>query len=258
VVIGILPLIESSTGILTPFKLMELANPNHPLMKRLLIEAPGTYHHSLMVGNLAEIAADDMGLNSSLARVGAYFHDTGKLKKPGYFIENISGENPHDKMDPKSSTAYITSHTFDGAEMAKKYKLPEAIRDIIVSHHGTTLMVYFYHKAKTSPGNENIKQEQFRYTGPKPLSKEAGIVMLADSVEAAVRAINEKNPEKIESTIKKIIKDKLDDGQFDYCALTMKDFNMVAKSFIKVLSGYYHERGEYPENTKEITDGEEA
>lgn len=245
--IGLLPFFESTFSIITPLKLLELANPNQPLIKKLLMEAPGTYHHSLMVGNLAEVAAEAIEANSLLARVGAYFHDVGKLKRPNFFKENQLSDNPHDRMTANLSTLVITSHTSDGLEMAREYKLPTAIKDIICQHHGTTLVVYFYHKAKQNEKGEEVKPEDFRYAGPKPSTKEAAVVMLADSVEAAVRSMVEKTEGKIEGLIRKIIKDKLDDGQLDLCELTLKDLDSIAKSFMRVFSGYFHEREQYPE-----------
>lgn len=245
--IGLLPFFESVFGIVTPLKLLEISNPNHPLLKKLLIEAPGTYHHSLMVGNLAEVAAEDLGANPLLARAGAYFHDVGKLKRPDLFMENQLSDNPHDRMTPNLSALVITSHTKDGLEIASKYKIPLVIKDIIKQHHGTTLVAYFYYKAIKAEGELAIKQEDYRYEGPKPQSKEAAVVMLADSVEAAVRSMTDKTEEKIEALIKKIIKDKLDDGQLDMCQLTLTDLDTIKKSFIRVLSGYFHAREQYPE-----------
>lgn len=254
--IGILPFFESTFNIITPLKLLELANPNQPLMKKLLMEAPGTYHHSLMVGNLAEVASEEINGNALLARVGAYYHDVGKLKRPNFFKENQLSDNPHDRMTPNLSTLVITSHTTDGAEIAEKYKVPLAVRNIISQHHGTTLAAYFYFKAKKGEKGENIKQEDFRYQGPRPSTKEAAVVMLADSVEAAVRSMVEKTEGKMEGLIRKIIKDKLDDGQLDLCELTLKDLDMIAKAFMRVFGGYFHERQQYPEmQIKELTEG---
>jgi putative nucleotidyltransferase with HDIG domain len=245
--IGLLPFWETVFNMLTPLKLLELANPNQPLIKRLLIEAPGTYHHSLMVGNLAEMATETIGGNALLARVGAYFHDIGKLRRPNLFKENQFSDNPHDHMTANLSTLVITSHTHDGVEIAEKYKLPIVIRDIISQHHGTTLVAYFYHKARKDDRSDSVKQEDYRYHGPKPSTKEAAVVMLADSVEAAVRSMPDKTEGKIEGFVRKIIKDKLDDGQLDLCNLTLKDLDDIAKSFMKVFSGFFHEREEYPE-----------
>lgn len=248
--IGILPFLEGIFNMITPLKLLELADPNHPLLKRLLMEAPGTYHHSLMVGNLAEVAVRQIGGNALLARVGAYFHDVGKLKRPNFFRENQMSENPHDRITPNLSTLVITSHTKDGEQLALKYKLPKAIRDIIVQHHGSTLVAFFYHKAKQGEKGVEVKESNFRYEGPKPQSREAAVVLLADSVEAAVRSLQDKTKGKIEGLIRKIIKDKLDDGQLDNCDLTLKDMNEIANAFMTVLSGFFHERTEYPELEK--------
>ncbi len=245
--IGTLPFFESTFRIITPLKLLELSNPNQPLIKKLLMEAPGTYHHSLMVGNLAEVATEAIHGNALLARVGAYYHDVGKLKRPNFFKENQLSENPHDRMTPNLSTLVITSHTGDGAEIAEKYKVPQAVRDIISQHHGTTLVAYFYYKAKKNDKNDSVKQEDFRYQGPEPSTKEAAVVMLADSVEAAVRSMVEKTEGKMEGLIRKIIKDKLDDGQLDHCDLTLKELDTIAKAFMRVFGGYFHEREEYPE-----------
>ncbi len=245
--IGILPFFESVFNIVTPLKLLELSNPNQPLLKRLLMEAPGTYHHSLMVGNLAESATEAIGGNALLARVGAYYHDIGKLNRPHFFKENQLSDNPHDKMSASLSTLVITSHTGDGLQIAESNKIPLQIRDIISQHHGTTLATYFYHKAQQNDKSDSIKQEEFRYPGPRPTTKESAVVMLADSVEAAVRSMNDKTEGKIEGLIRKIIKEKLDDSQLDLCELTLKDLEMMARAFSRVFSGYFHEREEYPE-----------
>lgn len=244
--IGTLPIWENLFNIITPLRLMELANPNQPLLKRLLMETPGTYHHSIIVANLAESAADAIGANGLMARVGAYYHDIGKLVRPYYFKENqLYSENPHDKLNPVLSKKIITSHTKDGIELAKKYKIPVVIQDFISQHHGTTPVAYFFHKAKEN--NSDIEIEDFRYTGPKPTSKEVALVMLADTVEAAVRAMSDRNAEKIEEQIRKLIRDKLLDGQLDNAALTIKDLDTAATSFTKVISGIFHERIEYPD-----------
>lgn len=250
--IGLLPFFESVFDMVTPLKLLEISNPNHPLLKKLLIEAPGTYHHSLMVGNLSEIATEDLGGNALLARAGAYFHDVGKLKRPDLFKENQLLDNPHDRMTPNLSSLVITSHTKDGLEIATKYKVPHVIKDIIMQHHGTTLVAYFYHKALKAADGDAIKQENYRYEGPKPQTKEAAVVMLADSVEAAVRSMTDRTEGKIEALIRKIIKDKLDDGQLDLCQLTLTDLNTIANSFMRVLSGYFHAREQYPEINSSI------
>lgn len=250
--IGILPFLESSFNIVTTLKLLELANPNNPLLKKLLMEAPGTYHHSMLVANLAEMAAEEINANPVVARVGAYFHDVGKLKRPFFFGENqIGRENPHDKINPNLSTLIIISHVKDGVELAKEYNLPDVIKDIIQQHHGTTLVKYFYYTMKNNAENpDEVKEEDFRYQGPIPSSKEAGIIMLADSVEAAVRSINDPTKGKIEEMVNNIIKDKLNSGQLDNCDLTLKDLEKIRKCFLKALYGIYHQRVEYPTEKK--------
>lgn len=245
-VIGLMPLFESVFSIITPFKLLELSNPNQPLLKKLLLEAPGTYHHSLMVGNLAEEAANEIGANGLLARVGAYYHDVGKMSRPGYFAENQGKDNPHNRMKPELSKLVITSHTKEGDEIARKYKLPHAIRDFINEHHGTTQVRYFYNKAVEQYGN-NVDPDEFRYEGQRPRTKESAVVMLADSVEAIVRAGRDLSRGEVEGIIRKAIKTKLDDGQFDQCDLTLKDFDDISNAFLRVFGGYFHKRIDYPE-----------
>ncbi|MCB2306598.1 HD family phosphohydrolase [Clostridium estertheticum] len=246
--IGFLPFFESFFDIVTTVKLLELSNPNHPLLKRLLLEAPGSYHHSVLVANLSEVAAEVVGANPVLARACAYYHDIGKIKRPYFFKENqLGNDNPHDKITPNLSTLIIISHVKDGLELAKEYKLPKVIQDVIVQHHGTTLVKYFYVTMKNSSENpDEIKEEDFRYNGPNPESKEAAIIMLADAVEAAVRSIQNSTKGKIEEMVNNLIKARLNDGQLDNCNLTLKDLEKIRKSFLKVLSGIYHERIEYP------------
>lgn len=255
--VGILPIYEQLFDIITPIKLLELTNPNHPLLKRLLFEAPGTYHHSILVGNLSEAAADEIGANSLLARAGAYYHDIGKIKRPYFFKENqITNDNPHDKITPKLSALIITSHVKDGLELAEKYKLPQSIKSLIEQHHGTTLVKYFYALAFNN-SSEEIAETSFRYEGPKPKTKEASIIMLADSVEAAVRSINNPTITEIETMVDKVIKDKISDGQLDESDLTLKDIEVIKNSFIKVLLGIFHNRIEYPEVNNKNKEGEE-
>lgn len=246
--IGFLPFFESTFDIVTTIKLLELSNPNSPLLKRLLMETPGTYHHSVLVGNLAEVAAEQIGGSPVLARVASYYHDIGKIKRPYFFKENqLGNDNPHDKINSNLSTLIITSHVKDGIELAKEYKIPKVIKDIIEQHHGTTLVKYFYITMKNSMEDpEEIKEEDFRYPGPKPESKEAAIIMLADSVEAAVRSINDPTRGKIEEMVNNLIKERLNDGQLDNCDLTLKDINKIRNSFVKVLLSIYHQRIEYP------------
>lgn len=251
--VGTLPIWENIFGIVTPIKLVELSNPNHPLLRRLLREAPGTYHHSVIVANLAENAAEAIGANGLLARVGAYYHDTGKLQRPFYFRENqLTGKNPHDKLNPTLSTHIIISHAKDGVEIAKKYRIPKVIQDFIQQHHGTTPVIYFYHKAKSQDKCGDVHLDNFRYPGPKPQIPEIAIVMMADTVEAAVRAMTDPTSGKIEALIRKLIKEKLEDGQLDECNLTLKDLNKIANAFTEVMTGVFHERVEYPDvNLKE-------
>jgi hypothetical protein len=249
---GAVPYLESAFGITSSVRLLELSNPGNPLLRRLQIEAPGTYHHSLLVGNLAEAAADAVGGDSLLVRVAAYYHDIGKMKRPYFFIENQMGDNPHDKIAPTLSTLILTSHVKDGVELAREHKLPQGIVEIIEQHHGDSLCSFFYHKAVEGNKNENITEDDFRYEGPKPQTKEAAIVMLADAVEAAVRSLQNRTPGRVEGLVRKIIKDKLMDGQLDESDLTLKDLDNIAGAFIRVLSGIFHNRIEYPDVTREM------
>ncbi|WNQ13461.1 HDIG domain-containing protein [Paenibacillus aurantius] len=249
-VMGLMPFFETVFGILSPLKLVELSNPNLPLLRKLLTETPGTYHHSVMVGNLAEAAAEAIGADGLLSRVGAYYHDIGKTKRPSYFIENqMNMENPHDDIDPGLSTSIITAHPRDGVEMLKEHNVPKAIRDIAEQHHGTTLLKYFYHKAKKQQGDHPthpIKEEDYRYPGPKAQCKETAIVGIADCVEAAVRSLRHPTIEQIDTMVRKIIKDRLDDGQFDECDLTIKELDTIGKALKETLLGIFHSRIEYP------------
>lgn len=250
--LGLLPFFESIFDVVTNIKLLELSNPNQPLMKKLLMEAPGTYHHSVMVANLAESATEAIGGNPVIARVGAYYHDIGKIKRPYFFGENQMGkENPHDRITPNLSTMIILSHVKDGIEMAKEYNIPKILQDMIVQHHGTTLVKYFYYKMKNSVEDpEEVKEEDFRYPGPIPDTKEAGVLMLADGVEASVRSISEPTKEKIENMVTNIINDKLNSNQLINCDLTLKDIDTIKKCFLKSLDGIYHQRIEYPKEKK--------
>jgi len=247
--IGSLPFLETAFGITTSVRLLELSNPNHPLLKKMLMEAPGTYHHSVMVGNMAESAADAVGANGLLARVGSYYHDIGKVKRPYFFIENqFAVDNPHDKLAPTLSTLIITSHVKDGLELAREHKLPEVITQIIEQHHGTGLISYFYHKAMEQDRTESILEADFRYETPRPQSKEAAIVLLADSVEAAVRSMQKASPGRMEGMVRRIIKEKLEDGQLENSELTFRELELIAQAFVRVLNGMFHSRIEYPEN----------
>lgn len=246
--IGSLPVWEQLFKILTPIKLLEYANPNHPLMKKLLLEAPGTYHHSILVANLSEAAAHDIGGNALLARVGAYFHDIGKIEKPYLFVENqYDGHNPHDQFVPRVSAKVIRDHVIKGFEMGKQYRLPKEILDFISQHHGTTLIKYFYHKALENLG-ETVDREAYAYTGPRPQTKEIAIVMMADSVEAAVRSLKQSDKEKVQALIEKIIQGKISDHQLDDSGLTLKEIDMITAAFIANLSSAFHERIEYPDS----------
>ncbi len=246
--IGVLPYLESVFGITSPLRLLELSNPNHPLLRRLLLEAPGTYHHSIMVGNLAEAAAQAIGADGLLVRVGALYHDVGKIKRPYFFIENqFGGENPHDRISPSLSTLIILSHVKDGVELARQYRLPEVLVDFIRQHHGTDLIKYFYHRALAQAGGEPVDEKAYRYPGPKPQSREQAILMLADSVEAATRSLSRPTSGRIEALVRKIIKERLHDGQLDESDLTLRDLERIAAAFVRVLSGLFHQRVEYPE-----------
>lgn len=246
--IGSLPFWEAIFEANTPLRLLELTNPNNELLRRLMIEAPGTYHHSLIVANLAETAAYEIDANAALARVGAYYHDIGKLKSPLYFSENQAGENPHDQMEPYSSTQIITAHTTAGVQMAKERGLPKAIINIIQEHHGNSLVKFFYYKALKQYGADNVKEQDYRYQSCVPQSREAAIVMMADTVEAAVRSMvgQGKSLDDVEEFIKMLIKDKLDDGQLDKSGLAISDLETIRKSFIEVFKGMYHNRVAYP------------
>ncbi|OYD58309.1 hypothetical protein CGZ90_08665 [Fictibacillus aquaticus] len=250
--LGLLPVIESWFGILSTAKLIELSNPNHPLLRKVLMEAPGTYHHSIMVANLSEAACESVGANGLLARVGSYYHDVGKAKRPHFFIENqMNMENPHDKIAPHLSKTIITAHPYDGADMIREFKLPKEIVDIAEQHHGTTLLKYFYHKA-CQQSDKEISESEFRYPGPKAQTKETAIIGVSDAVEAAVRSLSRPTPVKIEQIIKKIIAERLEDGQFDECDITLKELDTVATTLSNTLKGIFHSRIEYPEEMKKV------
>ena len=240
------PLVEAMFNLATPTKLMELSNPNHPLLRRLLIEASGTYHHSIIVANLAEAAAESVDGNQLLARAGAYFHDIGKLKRPLYFKENQIGDNPHEHTNPYVSAAIVTAHTRDGLVLAQQYRLPMEIQSIIAEHHGDTPVMYFYHKASQQAGDAGVDIADFRYDGKRPQTKESAIIMLADTVEAAVRSMSNPTPQAIEEFIHKLVKGKLEDGQLNDAPLTLQDVERICQAFTTVLKGVFHERIEYP------------
>ena len=243
--IGVQPVLEGLFNLATASKLIELSNPNQPLLRRLLLEASGTYHHSIIVANLAEAACSAIGANGLLARVGAYYHDIGKLKRPMYFKENQMGDNPHDRTDPRVSTAILTAHPRDGAAMAQKARIPEPVVDIIRQHHGDCPVMFFYDKALKLYGDQ-VDISAFRYEGPRPQTREAAVVMMADSIEAATRALPNPDPEKIDALIRKIVRGKLNDGQLDCSNLTFNDLEKICSAFSTVLTGVFHERIEYP------------
>ena len=248
--VALQPVFESAFHLATPSRLLEITNPNHPLMKRLMLEAPGTYHHSIIVANLAEAAADKIGANALLARAGAYYHDVGKLKRPGYFSENQRGPNPHEKTDPYVSAAILISHTKDGALIAQKSHVPPEVLDIILQHHGVTPVMFFYHKALQMADGKHVDINDFRYNGPKPQTKEASIVMLADTIEAAVRSMKDPTPKGIDQFIERLVRGKLEDGQLSDCQLSLRDIDQICEAFSEILKGVYHERIEYPKVQK--------
>ena len=246
IAVGLQPVVESVFNLATPGKLLELGNPNHPLLRRLLLEAPGTYHHSIIVANLAEAATEAVGGNPLLARTGAYFHDVGKLKRPQYFKENQSGENPLNMTDPYVSASIVTAHTRDGVQLAQKYRLPPEVQQIIAEHHGDTPVMFFYHKALQLANGSPIDIADFRYDGPRPTTREAAIVMMADTVEAAVRSMPDPTPESIRENIERLVRGKIEDGQLSDCPLSLRDIDRACEAFAKVLNGVFHERIEYP------------
>lgn len=256
--VGSLPIWENVFGITTSFKLLDLLNPNKKLIRRLMIEAPGTYHHSLIVANLAESAACDIGANPIIARVGAYYHDIGKLKYPQYFSENVMGKNLHDYMDPYNSIQIIKSHVKAGIEFADEYKLPKTIRDIIEQHHGSTLIKFFYYKALQKYPEDEVDENEFRYSQTTPKSKEAAIVMIADTVEAAVRSKihSVSNVSELTNFVHSLIIDKFNDNQLNDSMLKIKDLETMAYSFMDVFKGMYHGRVAYPEMNKENKESE--
>lgn len=247
---GIVPLVEIAFDYTTDITLLELAHLDRPIMRRLMIEAPGTYHHSVIVGSLVEAAATEIGANPMLAKVCGYYHDIGKIRKPLYFIENqTEGKNRHDKLAPSMSGLILIAHIKDGVEIAKENKLGQLISDTIRQHHGTSIIKFFYEKAKQKKGAAAINIDDFRYPGPKPQTKEAGLVMLADVVEAATRSLDNPTPSRIQGLVQKLINQVFSDGQLDDCELTLKDLHNIAKSFNKILYGIHHHRIEYSEGS---------
>jgi putative nucleotidyltransferase with HDIG domain len=256
---GLLPLIEKIFRIATSMTLLDYSDANQPLLKRLAMEAPGTFSHSLLVGSIAEAAAEAIGRNGLLCRVGAYYHDIGKINKPGYFAENETGSmSRHKELSPAMSQLIIVGHVKDGIEMAREYGLPAVLRQFIETHHGTTLTEYFYNEArkkhdeKESEGSSQPSESEFRYAGPKPRTKEAAIVMLADAVEGAVRALPEVIPTRIEATIHNMAMKRLQDGQFDECELSLRELSLIEASMTKTLAAHYHGRIAYPKSPDEL------
>ena len=251
IVLGLIPLYENIFGVITTYGLSELGDHNQPLLKRLQFDAPGTFSHSLMVSNLSEAAAEAIGANPVLARVGSLYHDVGKIIRPLFFIENQTYndiQNPHEKLNPRLSKMVITAHTKDGLNLAKEYHLPKVIQDFIVQHHGDSLASYFYNQAVQQEGRENVQEEQFRYTGPRPNSKETAILMLADAVESASRTLKDHSQEEIDAMIHKLFSDRLADNQLSDSPLTLKDLDTIASTFSRVLRSIHHKRIKYQEN----------
>ncbi|GMR05344.1 MAG: hypothetical protein BMS9Abin24_151 [Thermodesulfobacteriota bacterium] len=253
--VGLAPVLEWAFKYTTDIKLLELSRMDHPLLKELAMRAPGTYHHSIVIGTLAEAGAESINANPLLARVASYYHDIGKLKMPDYFIEN-AGENKHDRLTPSMSSLVLTSHVKEGAEMAEKHGLGPAIIDIIRQHHGTSLITFFYQKAVSVRGvdGKEVDEKGFRYAGPRPQTKEAGLVMLADAIEAASRTLPDPTPDRLQWLAQKIVNRIFTDGQLDECELTLKDLHSITKSFNRVFAGIYHQRIEYPEPAQLLTE----
>lgn len=242
--LGLLPVFEVVFGVTTDVRLLELANPGNALLKRLMMEAPGTYSHSVMTGNLAESAAESIGANALLTRVGAYYHDIGKIRRPGFFVENQAGGlNPHDNTTPALSALIITAHVREGVELAEEYRLPHEVIDIVKQHHGTSVVTYFYNKA--AAGGGPVFEADFRYAGERPCTREAALVMLADSAEAAVRAVVKPTPPRIEETVRKVIAGKLADHQLDLANLTLAEIEHITAVYTRMLASVYHPRIDY-------------
>jgi cyclic-di-AMP phosphodiesterase PgpH len=240
-------ILERPFGITTHLTLLELSDTNKPLLRRLVMEAPGTYTHSMATGHLAEAAAEAVHADSLFARVASYYHDIGKIRRPHFFVENQGVENAHDKLSPTLSSLVITSHIKDGIEIAREYRLPATFHDVILQHHGTSLVIYFYNQITESEDHSAVLEQQFRYPGPKPQTKEAAIVMLADVVEAASRSLAKPTPARLESLVQKVIDEKLDDGQLQQSDLTFRDIARIEDSFVRTLSATLHSRIEYPD-----------
>ena len=255
---GVAPIVEYLGGYITDMRLIEMATIDHPLLKDLSIQAPGTWNHSMVMGMMVEAAADAIGANPVLARVGSYFHDIGKLKKPLYYMENTGGqENRHDKLSPSMSALIIRSHVKDGIELAQEYKLPEAVVDMIPQHHGTARIEYFYDKARKETEEnggdpDSVDESLYRYPGPKPQTREAGILMLADGVEAAARTLAEPTFDRLQGMVQKMINKVFSSGELNECELTLRDLHLIAKNFTRVLNGIYHQRIAYAEPAEKV------
>jgi len=246
--LGLTPIIEAGFHYTSNIRLLEVLNLDQPILRELMLLAPGTYHHSLVVGQMVEAAAEAIGANPLIAKAAAYYHDIGKVKKPPYFVENqLGGENKHEKLAPSMSALILISHVKDGVDLARKHKLGDRIVDIIQQHHGSSFISYFFHKAKTQAGQtQQVNPEDYRYPGPRPQTREAGLVLLADQVEAASKTLTDPTPARIQGLVQKIINNVFADGQLDTCELTLKDLHLIAKSFNKILSGIFHQRINYP------------
>jgi putative nucleotidyltransferase with HDIG domain len=252
VVLGMLPTLERWFDITTGMTLAELRDPKQPLLRQLQQKAPGTYNHSLQVANIAEAAAETIGANGLLVYVGALYHDIGKMNKPEYFVENqTQGSNKHDKLSPAMSLLVIIGHIKDGMELAREYGLPRSIQHFIDTHHGTTLVEYFYHAARARREGEQVAEIEFRYPGPKPRTREAAILMLADAVESAARTLSDPNPSRIEGLVRHLSRKRLTDGQYDQCDLSFRELTMVEESVVKSLCAIYHGRISYPSQKEE-------
>ena len=243
------PLLENIFHYTTDVKLLELSNLNHPLLKTMIVKAPGTYHHSMLVGSMVEAAAEEIGANPLLGKVMCYYHDIGKMEHSNYFIENQKqGQNPHDHISPFMSKTLLIAHVKDGVEMGMNYKLGKPIIDGIIQHHGTTLISYFYNKALDMKNDEDadFSEDEFRYPGPKPQFSESALCMLADSIEAASRSLDDPSPQRLQNIVRNIIQRKFSDGQLDECNLSLKDITKIENAFIRILLGIYHQRIDYP------------
>lgn len=252
----LVPLLETVFNYTTDVKLLELSNLNHPLLREMIVKAPGTYHHSLVVGSMVEAAAEEIQANPLLAKVSSFYHDIGKMEHSNYFIENQKvGHNPHDHLSPNMSKTILVAHVKDGVELGEKYKLGKPIIDVIAQHHGTTLISFFYHRAKEAEDSniDNVSEAEFRYPGPKPQFKEAALSMLADSIEAAARSLDEPTPVRLQAIVKNIIHSKFMDGQLDECTLTLRDLSIIEEAFVRILLGIYHQRIDYPTAKKPDT-----